>query len=218
MLLYLVQHGQAKSEQDDPARPLTDRGVEDVQRVTAWLEPLRPAVPTVWHSRKKRAAQTAEILVAALAGPPKVIQRDGLAPKDDVAPVRKELAAAQDNVMIVGHMPFLSKLTSALVAGERIWEGFRRRGGTVAMLFWQQSLGEAVDAVLSPAPIHKHHGGMIEDCYCRPAGLYGRLCDAVGGRFKLRHYWGPFASTKAGDWIAAATATPATRQRLGAVA
>ena len=94
--------------------------------------------------------------------------------------------------------------SSRLVAGERIWSGFRRRGAQVAMLFWQQSLGEDADVVLSPAPIHKHHGGMIRDCYSEPAGLYAGLCDELGEAFKLQHYWGPMASAKAGDWIARA--------------
>ena len=94
--------------------------------------------------------------------------------------------------------------SAALVGGERIWADFRRRGGRVGMLFWQQSLGEDADVLLSPAPIHKHHGGMIQDCYARPSDLYARLRAELGG-FKLRHYWGPMASSKAGDWIAAAT-------------
>ncbi len=92
-----------------------------------------------------------------------------------------------------------------LVSGERIWQGFRQRGGTVAMLFWQQSMGEDVDVLCTPAPIHKHHGGMIETCHTRPAGLYETLCRRVGRPFKLRHYWGPLASAKAGDWISRAT-------------
>ena len=96
--------------------------------------------------------------------------------------------------------------SARLVKGERIWSEFRQRGGKVAMLFWQQSMGEDVDIVVSPAPIHKHHGGMIQDCYSRPAGLYQTLCARVGRPFKLRHYWGPMASTKSGDWIADATA------------
>ncbi len=95
--------------------------------------------------------------------------------------------------------------SSRQVAGERIWSEFRRAGGTVGMMFWQQSIGEDVDWILSPAPIHKHHGGMVDTCYAKPADLYERLCKAVGRPFKLRHYWGPMASTKAGDWIAAAT-------------
>ncbi len=95
--------------------------------------------------------------------------------------------------------------SSRLVEGPRIWEQFRAAGGKVGMMFWQQSMGEDVDLLLTPAPIHKHHGGMIQDCCCRPAGLYKKLCDAVGSSFRLRHYWGPLASAKAGDWIAAAT-------------
>jgi len=95
--------------------------------------------------------------------------------------------------------------SAGLVGGERIWKDFRAGGGKVAMLFWQQSIGEAADIIVTPAPIHKHHGGMIPDCYTRPAGLYQTLCKQVGGPFKLRHYWGPMASVKAGDWIADAT-------------
>jgi predicted AlkP superfamily pyrophosphatase or phosphodiesterase len=109
------------------------------------------------------------------------------------------------------YFPELAKVlfweqSARLVEGDRFWKAFREAGRTVAMLFWQQSLGEQVDVVLSPAPIHKHHGGMIQDCYSQPPGLYHKLCRKIGSRFKLRNYWGPLASAKVGDWIAAATA------------
>ena len=32
-MLYLVRHGQAKGQDEDPQRPLTDRGADDVTRV-----------------------------------------------------------------------------------------------------------------------------------------------------------------------------------------
>jgi len=101
---------------------------------------------------------------------------------------------------------FFWEQSSALVEGTRIWEKFRARGKRLAMMFWQQSLGEDADMVLSPAPIHKHHGGMIPDCYSKPAGLYERLCTAVGRKFSLAHYWGPIASAASGEWIAEAAA------------
>jgi predicted AlkP superfamily pyrophosphatase or phosphodiesterase len=94
---------------------------------------------------------------------------------------------------------------AALVKGERIWEKFRKNGGKVGMMFWQQSLGESVDMVLSPAPIHKHGGGMIQDCYCEPRDLYDRLKAKVGRKFNLMNYWGPLASRKSSDWIVDAT-------------
>ena len=102
--------------------------------------------------------------------------------------------------------PLFWEQSSALVEGPRIWDELRAAGKAVGLLFWQQSLGEDVDVLLSPAPIHKHHGGMIDAVYSRPAGLYDELCRRVGRRFKLRHYWGPLASEHASRWIAQATA------------
>lgn len=103
------------------------------------------------------------------------------------------------------HRPLFWEQSADLVEGERIWAPLREAGGKAGMLFWQQSLGESVDVLLSPAPIHKHHGGMIMDCYSQPPGLYDRLKRSLGP-FKLGRYWGPLASEAVGDWIAVATA------------
>lgn len=94
--------------------------------------------------------------------------------------------------------------SASLVSGERIWEKFRASGGKAGMYFWQQSLGEAVDSVLSPAPVHKHSGGMIQACFAEPRDLYGRLKTKVGRDFNLMHYWGPLASHRSSDWIVSA--------------
>ena len=118
MRVYLVQHGQAKPKELDPQRSLSDQGVADVENLAEFLKPLRLSVAAVWHSGKARASQTAEILAAALPGPPQVLQRDGLAPNDPVDPVKDELSASQEDLMIVGHLPFLGKLACALVAGD----------------------------------------------------------------------------------------------------
>lgn len=91
--------------------------------------------------------------------------------------------------------------SAALVEGPRIWEEFRARGGTVGMMFWQQSMGEAVDLVVTPAPIHKHSGGMIQSCYTQPANLEARLNEVIGRPFNLMNYWGPLANHKSSDWI-----------------
>jgi predicted AlkP superfamily pyrophosphatase or phosphodiesterase len=91
--------------------------------------------------------------------------------------------------------------SARLVRGPRIWEDFRAAGGRVGMMFWQQSLGESVDWVLSPRPIHKHSGGLIQHCYSQPGNLYDQLKAEVGTPFKLQHYWGPLASSKSSEWI-----------------
>jgi len=92
--------------------------------------------------------------------------------------------------------------SATLVHGARIWDAFRARGGTVGLFFFQQSLGESVDCVLSPAPIHTHGGGLIMGCYAQPPALEVQFQRAAGRPFKLHHYWGPLASVKASTWIA----------------
>ncbi len=100
--------------------------------------------------------------------------------------------------------PMFWEQSARLVEGERIWAGARRQGRRVGMLFWQQSLGEDLDLVLSPRPVHKHSGGMIQDCYSQPEPLYADLSARVGRRFNLMNYWGPLTSRKSSDWIAGA--------------
>jgi len=56
MRVYLVQHGESKSEEEDPQRRLTDKGIGEVQIVADFLRPLKLAVDAIWHSDKARAA------------------------------------------------------------------------------------------------------------------------------------------------------------------
>lgn len=100
--------------------------------------------------------------------------------------------------------PLFWEQSSRLIEGKRIWDKFRLNGGKVAQMFIQQSLGNDSDILFSPAPIHKHHGGMIMDCFSEPSYLNGRLTRELGSTFPLHHYWGPMASKKSSQWIAKA--------------
>ena len=126
MRLYLVRHGEAKPKQEDPERHLTEKGRRDAEKVAAFLKPLGLCVRALWQSGKARAAQTAEILARSLAVEEGVLERPGLAPNDSVEPVKAEVERAAGDLVIVGHLPFLDKLASLLVAG---------REGTDAVAF-----------------------------------------------------------------------------------
>jgi phosphohistidine phosphatase len=117
MRLYLVRHGEAKHEDEDPERHLTDRGRRDVERVAALLAPLGLSVGGVWHSGKARARETAAIVARALAGAPEPVVRAGLAPGDAPDSVQAEIERSAQDLMIVGHLPFLGRLASLLLAG-----------------------------------------------------------------------------------------------------
>jgi phosphohistidine phosphatase len=116
MKLYLVQHGKAVPEEVDRERPLTEEGRREVEKVASFVKKLDLSVDYLWHSGKKRAAQTAQILAEVVKVRKGSRAREGLAPNDDVGAIREELAASGD-VLIVGHLPFLSKLASLLLTG-----------------------------------------------------------------------------------------------------
>src|SRR5256885_5943028 len=115
---YLVQHGEAKPEQEDPARPLSDRGRRDVERVAQAAQRSEVAVAAIFHSGKLRAQQTADLLAAALSPVGGVRAVAGLAPLDDPAAARELLDQAAAPRMLVGHLPHLSRLTSLLLRSE----------------------------------------------------------------------------------------------------
>lgn len=117
MKLYLVQHGEAVSEEVDIQRPLSSKGRLDVRKVAEFLRRARLKVQLIWHSGKVRALQTAEILGEALSIEGSVIMRKGLAPLDPVEEVENELREREEDLMIVGHLPFLGKLVSRLLIG-----------------------------------------------------------------------------------------------------
>ena len=72
MKLYLVQHAEAVPAEDDPDRPLSDKGRTDVQRVASFLA-RSVRVGRIVHSPKMRARDTAVLLAQAL-GPGGVVE------------------------------------------------------------------------------------------------------------------------------------------------
>ena len=114
--LYLVRHGIPKSDMEDPERPLSDQGRKEIEQLAEYARAhLRIHVTSIQHSGKLRALQTAEILRDAIHPPPQLIETDGLKPLDDVSIWAGRLSTIDEDVMLVGHMPFMSRLVSDLL-------------------------------------------------------------------------------------------------------
>ena len=134
MAIYLVQHGAAKAEAEDPQRSLTDEGRRSVESVGEHLAKCSVTVDRIEHSDKLRARQTAEILAAKLHPVHGTLQVPRLAPNDDVEPTRVRLNHETENVMLVGHLPHLGRLVSRLFAlqADRVLVRFQM-GGVVKL-------------------------------------------------------------------------------------
>ena len=113
--VYLVQHGQAKDKDEDPQRPLTAQGRLETERIAELAARLDLGVAEIRHSGKTRAEETAVIFARALGLMGEVTAVDGLGPTDDVAPVARGLSGETGPVMLVGHLPFMPRLTGQLV-------------------------------------------------------------------------------------------------------
>jgi len=135
MRLYLVQHAAAKSEEEDPERPLSGRGWEDIRRVARYLkEHVDIRVEEIKHSGKLRAEQTAQALAEELSPPKGIAKVEGLEPLADVELWAERLAKIDEETMLVGHLPHLSRLASRLILGDEEQKVVSFRMGGVVCL------------------------------------------------------------------------------------
>jgi phosphohistidine phosphatase len=106
-------------------------------------------VAEIRHSGKLRARQTAEILADHLRPPHGIQEMGGLAPTDEPETAKVEVEAARAPLMLVGHLPHLSRLASLLLVGDAGRELIRFRNGAV-VCFVRTESGWALQWVLTP--------------------------------------------------------------------
>ena len=119
MVLYLVQHAEAKKEEEDPQRDLTEKGRLDIESVAHHLKRLNVQVGQIFHSGKTRALSTAKILARHLQPAAGLSEATGLAPLDDPEIWAGRIAALDENVLLVGHLPHLGRLAALLMSGDK---------------------------------------------------------------------------------------------------
>ena len=148
--LYLIQHGDAKSEQEDPARPLSDKGKRDAEKVAGLLSAnIGFGVENIFHSGKLRAQETAEIFARHVPSAHGLTKADGLAPLDDPSEWAKKLGETGSDTIIVGHMPYLGKLAALLLCGNAEGKIVEFRMGGVVCLKKDPS-GWALEWAVTP--------------------------------------------------------------------
>jgi phosphohistidine phosphatase len=120
--LYLLRHGQAVSEWQDPLQPLSVSGRQDIERLAHWQQTNNMIkVHTIFHSAKLRAKQTAEIVHAIAQPQATILEKSGLIPNDSVENIRlfleeewPHLHPNKPTLFVVGHLPYLGRLVSLL--------------------------------------------------------------------------------------------------------
>ena len=133
MALYLVQHGKSLPKDVDPQKGLSEEGRAEVERIASVAKGYGIRVAGVVHSGKQRALQTAKIFASAMGVPEKLSERSGLKPLDDVVTFAGTISGS-DNLMLVGHLPFMEKITSFLTTGSSEYLVFKFQNGGIVCL------------------------------------------------------------------------------------
>jgi phosphohistidine phosphatase len=118
MDFYFVRHGEAEPEHLDRRRPLTSDGRRGVEKIARAAAARRLKIAEILHSDKLRAKETAEILARFLSPARGVREISGLSPEDDPLLAKAELETAEESLMLVGHLPHVSRLAALLLVGD----------------------------------------------------------------------------------------------------
>ena len=150
MKLYLVQHGEAVAKEVDPDRPLSERGLRDVEKMALFLRQGGIGVGRILHSGKRRAEQTAQVLAAAImtGGQPESVE--GIKPNDDVVSFGEKLDDLQDDTLVAGHLPFMARLVAWLITGNKNLGMVVYRPGSVVCLEQQEEGGWTLEWMVRP--------------------------------------------------------------------
>jgi len=125
MKLYLLRHGEAAEHGDpkypnDAGRPLTPRGIQRTKALAHALRLWEISFAVIFSSPLVRARETAEIIERGLRLQGRLELTEHLSPSGDVEKLVYELNKVRptpENILLVGHEPYLSSLISLLCTG-----------------------------------------------------------------------------------------------------
>ncbi|MGA2016004.1 MAG: histidine phosphatase family protein [Opitutaceae bacterium] len=117
-MIYLIRHADAVSAEDDPERPLSAKGREQVGAVCAILrDGARFSPAQFWHSPLARSRETAELLAQGLGLSSPLVLTPGLEPEDNPGVIAAVLDREGRDIAVVGHEPHLGALAALMTSG-----------------------------------------------------------------------------------------------------
>ena len=161
MNLYLMRHAIAaelEENTEDNQRPLTEKGRKKLGKIARNLEKLDLKFDVILTSPYLRACQTADVVADALDIKSKnVVETENLTPLGFAEKLVEEINAREpvENMLIVGHEPFLSQLIGTLVAGDVSLSIDMKKAGLCKLSIEQLTYGRCatLEWLLTPAQL-----------------------------------------------------------------
>ncbi|UCF86850.1 MAG: phosphohistidine phosphatase SixA [Nitrospiraceae bacterium] len=154
MRLYLVQHGEARSKEEDPGRGLSEKGIQDITKIAQYVSNLGIKTSRVFHSGKTRALQTARVLADYLKVDQGITEAEGLSPMDDPRIWSDRISGMQEDIMLVGHLPHLAVFSSLLLCGAQDKNIINFKMAGIVCLQRAEDGNWAIDWMITPEVVH----------------------------------------------------------------
>src|SRR5258708_1050473 len=137
MNLFILRHGLAVEpgtgrHAKDSERPLTPKGERKLWKIAEAIEALEISVDWILSSPYVRARQTAEIIAEALDLRKRLELTETLTPAGSakkLIDLLSERKPSPDDVLLVGHEPYLSELIARLISGGTNVSMTMKKGG-----------------------------------------------------------------------------------------
>jgi len=134
--LYILRHGKAEPcdcGAKDAERKLTGKGREEITLVAQWMASRGIKFNLIATSPLKRAYETAGIIAASRGVKNRITVWDTLAPGGAIDDICHEISRCEETatVLIVGHEPTCSQLTSRIIFGSESAGIVMSKGGLV---------------------------------------------------------------------------------------
>lgn len=135
MQLYLIRHAHAVTAEENPLRPLSERGRGQVAQLVTYFRRSGNFLPgEVWYSQLVRSRETASLLTVGLDLSVSLLECPDLEPEADPRRVMARITCATQSLAIVGHEPHLGALAALLLEGSSPLEPFTFKKGAVLAL------------------------------------------------------------------------------------
>ncbi len=137
MNLYILRHGIAVERGEpgfktDADRPLTPKGKRQLRQIAAAMKNLEVHFDLILSSPFRRARQTAEIVARGFGLKQRLAFSDELAPDGNPKVLIRQLnewEPVPENILLVGHEPYLSQLVASLISGTTAMSVVMKKGG-----------------------------------------------------------------------------------------
>jgi phosphohistidine phosphatase len=116
-MIFLIRHADAISDEENPVRPLSPKGRDQVARLCGILGKTPFAPAEFWHSPLARSRETAGLLAKGLNLASPLVLKAGIEPEDDPGTLAATLGNEKRDIAVVSHEPLLGILASLMVHG-----------------------------------------------------------------------------------------------------